>query len=236
MATSSSGGGPAKTMFFGALQQQVSAPRLVVIKGEGSDGTTYHLQGVATTLGRSQGDISFPDDPFLSPAHARFTSQDGRLFVQDLESVNGVFVRIRQPTVLRDGDHLLVGEELLRVDYHPFADPGPSHDGTYFHASPRPKAPFRVTQVLAGGPDGRIALPEGLVLTIGREGNTLDFPHGRFISGAHARLDLRPDTGEVFVSDTGSRNGTFVRISGARELLHGDYVFVGQQLLRVEIG
>ena len=31
------------------------------------------------------------------------------------------------------------------------------------------------------------------------------------------------------------RNGTFVRIKGAQELFHGDYLFVGQQLFRVEI-
>src|SRR5690606_29719557 len=33
--------GAAKTLFFGALQQQPVVPRLVVIKGEGGDGATY---------------------------------------------------------------------------------------------------------------------------------------------------------------------------------------------------
>ena len=32
-----------------------------------------------------------------------------------------------------------------------------------------------------------------------------------------------------------SKNGTFMRIAGERTLVHGDYVFMGQQLLRVEI-
>jgi pSer/pThr/pTyr-binding forkhead associated (FHA) protein len=37
------------------------------------------------------------------------------------------------------------------------------------------------------------------------------------------------------VTDLGSRNGTFVRVTGEHVLKHGDYVFLGQQLLRVEI-
>jgi hypothetical protein len=32
-----------------------------------------------------------------------------------------------------------------------------------------------------------------------------------------------------------SRNGTSLRDKGQRELAHGDYLFVGRQLLRVEI-
>ena len=47
-----------KTMFFGALQQQTVAPRLVVIKGEGGDGVTYHLSGTTHVVGRSVGDIT----------------------------------------------------------------------------------------------------------------------------------------------------------------------------------
>jgi len=58
----------AKTMFFGALQQQPVVPRLVVIKGEGGDGNTYHLHGTTTIIGRANGEITFIEDPFLSPS------------------------------------------------------------------------------------------------------------------------------------------------------------------------
>ncbi len=224
-----------KTMFFGALQQEDAVPRLVVIKGGGPDGATYHLQAATTVVGRLEGDIVFGQDPFLSPKHAKFTTQQGRLFVQDLDSQNGVFVRIKQPVPLAQDDAFLVGEELLRLDTRPFSGGRPSPAGTYFYGSPQPEGAFRVVQCLAGGADGRIASASGDALTIGREGNDLDFPTDRFISGHHARLDRHPD-GRVVLTDTGSRNGTFVRISAATELVHGDYVFLGQQLLRVEIG
>jgi hypothetical protein len=35
--------------------------------------------------------------------------------------------------------------------------------------------------------------------------------------------------------DQGSRNGTYVRIRGERELGNGDYLFLGRNLLRVEV-
>lgn len=224
-----------KTLFFGALQQQPVVPRLVVIKGEGGDGATYHLQGTTTVIGRNGGDITFAEDPFLSPEHAKFTSQTGRLFVQDAGSANGVFLRIKKPTPLGDGMCILVGEQLLRVRADPFGDGSPNDTGTYYYGSPRPAGTFQVVQCLAGGGEGRIATAEDGALSMGREGNTMNFPDDRFISGHHARLDASADTDDIILTDTGSRNGTFIRLDNAQELFHGDYLFVGQQLLRVEI-
>jgi pSer/pThr/pTyr-binding forkhead associated (FHA) protein len=223
-----------KTMFFGALQQQTVAPRLVVIKGEGGDGITYHLSGTTHVVGRSVGDITFAEDVFLSPEHGKFTVQSGRLFVQDLSNNNGVFVRIKRPTPLDHGDSFLVGEQLLEVDSAPLPDYAAGPDGTYFYGSLRPNGAFRVIQKLAGGGEGLVKSANDTTLSMGREGNDLDFPEDRFISGHHAKLDLSDDA-KVLLTDTGSRNGTFVRIKGAQELFHGDYLFVGQQLFRVEI-
>ena len=35
--------------------------------------------------------------------------------------------------------------------------------------------------------------------------------------------------------DENTQNGTYVRIRGERELSHGDYLFLGKNLLRVEV-
>jgi pSer/pThr/pTyr-binding forkhead associated (FHA) protein len=70
-------------------------------------------------------------------------------------------------------------------------------------------------------------------ISIGREGNDIDFPIDPFISGNHARLSL--NEGKLTLTDLDSKNGTFLRINGEYALKHGDYVFMGQQLLRVEI-
>src|SRR5690606_15379742 len=61
-------------------------------------------------IGRSAGGI-FADDGYLSPDHARFTSEGGTLFVEDLGSVNGVYVRLvpNEPVVLPDGGVFRIG-------------------------------------------------------------------------------------------------------------------------------
>jgi pSer/pThr/pTyr-binding forkhead associated (FHA) protein len=68
---------------------------------------------------------------------------------------------------------------------------------------------------------------------IGREDADLNFPLDVFMSGNHAKLERQGD--QFLLTDLQSRNGTFVRVRGEQELVHGDYLFLGKQLLRVEM-
>ena len=77
-------------------------------------------------------------------------------------------------------------------------------------------------------------MARGSMVTIGREGVDIEFPDDRFISGRHCALEFTPQG--YTLTDLGSRNGTFVRISESQTLEHGDFIFLGRQLLRVEIG
>ena len=54
--------------------------RLILIRGEGMDGLSYHLKADQHVVGRS-GQVEFPDDPFVSPKHANFFYRDDRLVV-----------------------------------------------------------------------------------------------------------------------------------------------------------
>ena len=228
------GGGVAKTMFFGASQAAARA-KLVVIKGEGVDGVTYQLNGTEHIAGRTEGAILFPDDPLLSPRHANFLYRDGRLSVLDEGSVNGVFVRVRNPTTLLSGGLFLIGEQLLQIEPSPpDLGPQPDAEGTYFYASPKRASKMKLIQRLRGGEIGMIYRSRGETITIGREGNDVNFLDDPFISGKHAQISISED-GQVTLTDLGSKNGTFVRINDESELSNGDYVFLGQQLLRVEL-
>ncbi len=225
--------GGRKTLFFGAMQ--AARAKLVLIKGDGLDGVSYTLAGEDHGAGRVDGPLLFPEDPFMSPRHACFFYKAGKLVVRDEGSSNGVFVRINAPTSIRSGDTFLVGEQLLRIEATPpeTAGLGPFSDGTYFYASPRRAATMRIVQLLRGGEVGLILRPPGDAVTIGREDNDVNFPDDPFISGKHAQVSF-VGTGFVLM-DLASRNGTFVRIHKETPLMHGDYVFMGQQLLRVEI-
>jgi pSer/pThr/pTyr-binding forkhead associated (FHA) protein len=71
------------------------------------------------------------------------------------------------------------------------------------------------------------------MVSIGRESNDINFPDDPFISGHHAQVSYAE--GRLNLTDLGSKNGTFLRVNEESRLEHGDYVFMGQQLLRVEI-
>jgi pSer/pThr/pTyr-binding forkhead associated (FHA) protein/RNA polymerase subunit RPABC4/transcription elongation factor Spt4 len=220
------------TLFFGGAHQAARA-KLTLIRGDGDDGVSFTLAGHEHLAGRGDCPISFPDDPFLSPIHANFVYADNQLVVRDHDSLNGVYVRISTATVLPNGSTVLVGEQVLSVAPAPLPEDLPDAEGTYYSASMVRTASLEIRQNLRGGQIGWVHRVEGDTVSIGRENNDINFPEDPFISGRHA--ELRIAGGVLSVTDLGSRNGTFVRVHGERVLKHGDYVFVGQQLLRVEI-
>ncbi len=226
-----------KTMFFGAMQAPGRA-KLILIAGEGMDGVSYVLSSTEHIAGRVEGAIVFGDDPLLSPRHANFFYRDGKLVVRDEGSTNGVFVRIIRPRQIPSGSTFLVGEQLLRIDVSaPDTAPAPDAEGTYFYSSPKRSSKLSLTQLLAGGHPGMIFRARDDTLTIGREDNDINFPDDPFISGRHATVQaIDTPLGAAFVlTDLGSKNGTFLRVHDETVLAHGDYVFLGQQLLRVEV-
>ena len=91
-------------------------------------------------------------------------------------------------------------------------------------------------ELLIQGPDGAArTVPLTGRLTVGRSNAAeLCFPEDAGLSRQHFAFESDGDGGWT-IQDLGSKNGTFVRVSGESPLFHGDYVFVGQQLLRVEI-
>jgi pSer/pThr/pTyr-binding forkhead associated (FHA) protein len=110
---------------------------------------------------------------------------------------------------------------------------------------------MRLVQLLRGGDIGLCVRASGEAISLGRDGNDINFPDDPFISGHHAQVAItgqpepereEPGTGPgpgpgpgIVLADLGSKNGTFLRIRRDTQLAHGDYVFMGQQLLRVEI-
>ncbi len=221
----------AQTLFFGDMQNPAKA-KLILIRGEGMDGLSFHLKAEQHVVGRD-GQLVFPDDPFVSRRHANFFYRDGRLVVRDEGSLNGVYIRVRGTVDLTPGDTFLVGEQLFRLETTPHASDGQNPDGTYFYSSPKHPSPFRLAQILQGGAIGMTVCARSSSLLIGREGGDLNFPVDLYMSGAHCRIDEAE--GKFALTDLSSRNGTYLRIKTERDLSHGDYLFIGRKLLRVEL-
>ncbi|MFO0563569.1 MAG: FHA domain-containing protein [Polyangiales bacterium] len=227
----------AQTMLLSKMLEPGKA-KLVVIKGEGvssdpNDETVYLLGGRQHVTGRTQGQIVFEKDAWVSPRHANFYyREDGKLIVKDEGSVNGVYVRLRQPVEVQPGDMFLAGEQAFRLEAAPRESDQAEADGTYFYSSPKRPATFRIAQVLRGGLTGMLINARDAV-AIGRDGCDMNFPNDAYMSGRHCKVEV---AGSRFtLTDSGSKNGTYVRIRNERELSHGDYVFIGRELLRVDI-
>ncbi len=221
----------ARTQFFGQLQAPGKA-KLILIRGEGVEGLSYQLNAEQHVVGKA-GQLVFPDDPFVSPKHANFFYKNGVLCVRDEGSLNGVYLRVRDSVDISPEDYFLAGEQVFRVDGPPTLNDTPGPDGTYFYSSPKHQSPFRITQVLQGGAYGMTVCARASSLQIGREGGDLNFPTDLYMSGSHCKIEESP-TG-LKLTDLNSRNGTYIRLKAERELGHGDYLFIGRKLLRVEI-
>ena len=68
-------------------------------------------------LGRERGDVLFPEDGYVSGLHCRIGWDSGRAYLTDLGSSNGTFVRLNEEREVRNGDVLLMGQQLFRVNF-----------------------------------------------------------------------------------------------------------------------
>jgi pSer/pThr/pTyr-binding forkhead associated (FHA) protein/uncharacterized OB-fold protein len=206
--------------------------RLALVRNDGVPGPILAVEKDEALCGRSEGDLLLPEDPTVSPRHARFTVAGGVLRVEDLGSVNGTFIRLKEPRKLALGDEFRVGRQLLRLEPLPRPAHGDDHTGTRPWGTKDPGYRFRLSQLLEGGGLGEIfPLRDGENL-LGREAGEVSFPGDRYVSARHARLEVGADG--VRLADAGSSNGTYVKIAGSTELAIGDQLLVGAQLLRVE--
>jgi hypothetical protein len=207
------------TLFFGGAHQAARA-KLTLIRGDGEDGVSFTLAGQEHPAGRGECPISFPDDPFLSPTHANFLYRNGRAPTGATASTFASPVPCNSHRARRCSSASRCSPSWSRINPTMFPT---TKERTTRRACRAPRR-SRYNKTCAE------ECPAGC---IGREGNDINFPEDPFISGRHA--ELRLSGGVLSVTDLGSRNGTFVRVNGEQVLRHGDYVFLGQQLLRVEI-
>jgi pSer/pThr/pTyr-binding forkhead associated (FHA) protein len=71
-------------------------------------------------------------------------------------------------------------------------------------------------------------------LIIGREQGDIVFSDDEFMSRRHALLQFRGN--RALISDQGSSNGTYVRLTGQHILDPGQMIRLGDELLRFEPG
>ncbi|MDX2087715.1 MAG: FHA domain-containing protein [Kofleriaceae bacterium] len=210
----------------------------ILVNRDGSDGQRFPLVGEYTVVGRAGADIAFDDDRFLARQHARFErAADGSVKLHSLDTLNGVFRKADLPVELVDGMILLVGREVLRFERvlpeEMKVTPLVRHGVALFGSPPR--EPWgRLHQIVPSGSYRDVRHLMGEEVVLGREEGDIVYRDDAFMSRRHAALTW--DGRKAMVTDLGSSNGTFVRITGPTPVKHGDHVRMGDQLLRIELG
>ena len=91
--------------------------RVSIVVGQNQEGSAFPIGGDGVQLGRERGDIIFPEDGYVSGAHAQVTMRGDSFFLTDLNSSNGTFLRLRHDRLLMSGSLLLLGQQLFRLVY-----------------------------------------------------------------------------------------------------------------------
>jgi hypothetical protein len=196
----------------------------------------YDPRGDTVILG-SQGAVSLPGERFCHPREAVISWEGGRLWLDDLEGGNGVFLRIRSRVEMGVGSEFVIGDQLLRLERNPEADDGPGEGPTYFLASLKRASAFRVVQIFEGGAPGACAMARETLLQIGAAkeyANDLVLGQDPLVAPYHCVIE---EQAEVFVlTDLGAKSGVFVRVTGRQALAHDDELLVGRTRLLVDLG
>jgi pSer/pThr/pTyr-binding forkhead associated (FHA) protein len=91
--------------------------RLALVVGRDTTGNAFPIPERGVHCGRERGDILFSEDGYVSGLHCRVAKgEDGRMYLTDVGSSNGTFVRLRGERDLTPGDVLLMGQQLFRID------------------------------------------------------------------------------------------------------------------------
>jgi len=211
--------------------------QIVSIRKDGTDGPAYPLVGEQTDFGRSEGDVSLEDDPYLSPRHFRVLRRGGDWFLRDLQSVNGVYVRLKAAEELVSGSMILIGQQVLRFelleeDELPL---GPARSGgCLVFGTPEVPAYARLVQYTTEGVGRDVHYLYRDETVLGRETGDIVFTDDPFLSRRHAVVRFDRAQKRTVLEDLGSSNGTCARLRGEHALRVGDHFRVGRHLFRFD--
>jgi pSer/pThr/pTyr-binding forkhead associated (FHA) protein len=238
--------------------------RLVVIAKDGGEGASYPFAD-RLDIGRIEGDVIVPDDPYISPRHARL-SWKGKLLLRDLGTANGVYLRLAPQASgngaakgpekdgsagasagnasvamkLQDQDLILLGQQVIRFEVVRDAEEGlgpASQHGTLVFGTPAAPRYARLCLRTVEGVTRDVYYLGKRETILGRESGDIIFAEDPFLSRRHASIVVQDIANKraFALSDFGSSNGTFLQIRGEVPLESGSEFRVGQQLFRVEL-
>ena len=208
--------------------------QILDISGQWRDWGPIHASGM--NVGRAKSSADFPGLSTMAVKHMKFRYERNSLVVEDLGSLNGIYLRVTQPIALVDGMRFRVGNQT--IEFHepePFdsAPPLVSDDGEEYCS--RDLEPLAYLDLIRpnGRPGLRFPITRPCETVIGREGPAahIALTSDNAVSSKHAQI--RRDEGKFLLEDLKSRNGTFIHILGTHPVHSGDVLLAGRVLFRV---
>ncbi len=219
----------------GQMRVDLGRPRLVAVRRDGSDGASYPFDGEQLDIGRTEGDLLF-DDPHLGGRHARIIRKGNNFTLWPLETRNGVYIRLRAATTVNDGDHILTGKQVLRLEVVPEIERNlrpAMEQGVVLFGTPLAPPWGRLRQMTSAGTARDVYHLTRSEVVLGREQGDIVFSDDEFMSRRHCAVRFRGGIYEI--EDLGSSNGSFVRLRAQHTLSPGEMIRLGDELLRFEL-
>jgi pSer/pThr/pTyr-binding forkhead associated (FHA) protein len=208
--------------------------RLVVVAGACPEGMTFSVASGSARVGRGDVEVVLAEDNEVSPNHATLAYRGATLTITDEGSLNGVYLRTRGPHELQNGDWFRAGEQYFLFTTLNDGEAFHGSDGTRVFTSLARKGSFSVRQVLRDGHLGISSTSSQDEVSIGGEGSSIAFVGDEHLDAKHCRV-YRASDGRYLLEDLGSVNGTYVRLKDTENLVDGDVLIIGQEVLRVEV-
>lgn len=91
--------------------------RLSVLVDPNRPSLAFPIEGDGISIGRETGQITFPQDGYVSGQHCRVIGDDTGIYIEDLGSSNGTYMRLRSGQVAPFGCLLLIGQKLFQIEH-----------------------------------------------------------------------------------------------------------------------
>lgn len=205
--------------------------KVELIKRDGTVEAEHRLE-TSITISGPDAEICIDGEERVSHPDARIFLDNDQVWVDSLGS-DAVFVRVSAAYTLRDGDIVVMGNEVFRFRENAAVLSAATMVGAKLDEIAGAVSDAVAELVLLdaeGNGAQRFPLTSESV-TFGRTRGDYSFTEDKLMSRLHATILQR---GEDFViEDAHSRNGTFVKVSGTAVLAVGSAVLVGNRLLRL---
>jgi len=219
---------------------------LTVFDDGKTEGEVIRIRGDRFTIGRAEGDFLIPHDDQISSKHIEITRQlvsgEHRWVVTDLQSTNGLFLRVSR-TILKDRAEFLVGNGRYRFEQggQQLADTvdhiasGPIPAGTVGSDQVAPAgSSAALVELVAGGIGTRQILTKNEYWIGSDPGCAFCRSADSFVEPRHVRVFRAPD-GIWHAQNNKTANGVWLKVPQV-SVEESVLCQIGEQRLRLKVG